>query len=73
MECNDNDKTWQVTDAHIATRVGMREQARSSSDWAAADAVRDELKGLGVTVDDKTKLWTCEDGRSGAVPMWERQ
>jgi cysteinyl-tRNA synthetase len=36
----------------IEARVAQREQARKRRDWAEADKLRDELRELGVTVED---------------------
>jgi len=37
-------------------------------DYATADRVRDELRDrFGVTVDDKSRSWRTEDGRSGGT------
>ncbi|MFG2500666.1 cysteine--tRNA ligase [Streptomyces sp. NPDC048441] len=42
----------EVLDSLVATLVAQREQARADRDWAAADAVRDSLRGAGITVED---------------------
>jgi cysteinyl-tRNA synthetase len=47
-----------------------REQARLNKDFASADAIRDRLTSIGVTVFDKTRSWKCNDGRSGRIPSW---
>ena len=47
-------------DSHLRTVIGalvslaleQREAARARKDWAAADAVRDQLKRAGVVVED---------------------
>ncbi|GGK29293.1 cysteine--tRNA ligase [Pilimelia terevasa] len=41
-----------VVDALVALALEQRAQARSRKDWAAADAVRDQLKQAGVVVED---------------------
>ncbi|MDG4773326.1 cysteine--tRNA ligase [Solwaraspora sp. WMMD792] len=41
-----------AVDALIALALDQRAQARARRDWAAADAVRDQLKQAGVTVED---------------------
>ncbi|MEM8572203.1 MAG: cysteine--tRNA ligase [Pseudomonadota bacterium] len=38
--------------ARIETLVAQRARARTERDWARADAIRDELASLGVTVED---------------------
>ncbi|SCL40182.1 cysteinyl-tRNA synthetase [Micromonospora pallida] len=49
-----------VVDALIALALEQRAQARSRKDWAAADAVRDQLKQAGVVVEDTPQgpRWT---------------
>jgi cysteinyl-tRNA synthetase len=41
-----------VVDALVALALEQRAQARARKDWAAADAVRDQLKQAGVQVED---------------------
>jgi cysteinyl-tRNA synthetase len=41
-----------VIDALVGLALEQREAARARKDWAAADAVRDQLKGAGVVVED---------------------
>jgi cysteinyl-tRNA synthetase len=41
-----------VVDALVALALEQRAQARARKDWAAADAVRDQLKNAGVQVED---------------------
>lgn len=45
-----------------------REKARCGSNFAEADRVRDELRAMGVVIDDKNKTWSSHDGRSGSRP-----
>lgn len=33
--------------------------------------IRQELKALGVEIQDKTKVWRASDGRQGPVPAWD--
>ncbi|MGW0431964.1 cysteine--tRNA ligase [Micromonospora sp. NPDC003197] len=49
-----------VVDALIALALEQRTQARARKDWAAADAVRDQLKQAGVVVEDTPQgpRWT---------------
>ena len=49
-----------VVDSLIALALEQRAQARSRKDWAAADAVRDQLKQAGVVVEDTPQgpRWT---------------
>jgi cysteinyl-tRNA synthetase len=41
-----------VVDALVALALEQRAQARARKDWAAADAVRDQLKNAGIGVED---------------------
>jgi cysteinyl-tRNA synthetase len=41
-----------VVDALVALALEQRAQARARKDWAAADAVRDQLKQAGIVVED---------------------
>ncbi|MGC5664963.1 CysS/YqeB C-terminal domain-containing protein, partial [Micromonospora sp. WMMD723] len=49
-----------VVDSLVALALEQRAQARSRKDWAAADAVRDQLKQSGVVVEDTPQgpRWT---------------
>lgn len=58
------------TDLEISTLVVQRERARQSSDFATGDMIRDELKAVGVEINDRDKTWRCTDGRQGPVPSW---
>jgi cysteinyl-tRNA synthetase len=42
----------QITDALVALALEQRQAARARKDFAAADAIRDQLKALGVQVED---------------------
>jgi cysteinyl-tRNA synthetase len=54
-----------VVDALVALALEQRQQARGRKDWAAADAVRDQLKSAGVVVEDTPHgpRWTIGDDR----------
>ncbi len=41
-----------VVDGLVAHLLGQRTAARAAKDWAAADAIRDTLAALGLTIDD---------------------
>ena len=41
-----------VVDALVALALEQRAAARARKDWAAADAVRDQLKQAGIVVED---------------------
>ena len=49
-----------VVDSLVALALEQRAQARGRKDWAAADAVRDQLKQAGVVVEDTPQgpRWT---------------
>ncbi|MER7006704.1 cysteine--tRNA ligase [Dactylosporangium sp. NPDC000555] len=51
-----------VVDSLVALALEQRAAARTRKDWAAADAVRDQLKQAGVVVEDTTAgpRWTLE-------------
>jgi cysteinyl-tRNA synthetase len=53
-----------VVDSLVALALEQRAAARARKDWAAADAVRDQLKQAGVTVEDTPSgpRWTLSDG-----------
>ncbi len=45
-----------LTDDAVEQRVGRRQEAKSARDFAAADAIRSELKAAGVEVMDGDPL-----------------
>ncbi len=47
----------------VSERIGARQEAREAKDWAAADAVRDELLAQGVVLMDRADGtdWTLDD------------
>jgi cysteinyl-tRNA synthetase len=54
------DRLRGVVDALVSLALEQREAARARKDWAAADAVRDQLKRAGVVVEDTPQgpRWT---------------
>lgn len=54
----------------IMRLIVAREQARLAKDWLNADDIRSQLTAMGVTVFDKTKTWSCIDGRKGNTPTF---
>jgi cysteinyl-tRNA synthetase len=44
--------TAKALDALVTARLAARQKARKERDFATADAIRDELAGLGITVED---------------------
>ncbi|HEX6500706.1 MAG TPA: cysteine--tRNA ligase [Micromonosporaceae bacterium] len=53
-----------TVDALVTLALEQRAQARARKDWAAADAVRDQLKQAGVVVEDTPHgpRWTIDTG-----------
>ena len=47
-----DDQLARVTDGLVALALGQRQAARARKDYAAADAIRDQLAALGVQVED---------------------
>jgi len=58
-------------DAEIDWLVGLREKFRASKDFNSSDTLRNAMRGtLGIQFDEKDKTWKANDGRTGAIPMW---
>lgn len=55
------------SEGHIKYLVQQREQARGAKDWAQSDKIRDELRALGVEINDKDKLWRSKSGAAGII------
>jgi len=53
--------------AHIKELVQTREQARAAKDFAKSDQIRDELKSMGIELQDKDKMWKSKDGKAGII------
>ena len=53
----------EVVDSLVALALEQRAAARTRKDWAASDAVRDQLKAAGITVEDTPTgpRWTVEN------------
>ncbi len=45
-------ETQEALDALVADRLEARQAARAARDFAAADAIRDQLAGVGISIDD---------------------
>ena len=56
----------ETVNALVALALQQRTAARERKDWAAADAVRDQLKQAGVAVEDTPHgpRWTVGSGSS---------
>jgi cysteinyl-tRNA synthetase len=54
-----------TVDALVALALDQRAQARTRKDWAAADAVRDQLREAGILVEDTPHgpRWSVNDAR----------
>jgi len=59
------DNLKSTVDGLVALALQQREAARQRKDWAAADAIRDQLGQAGVTVEDTPHgpRWSVADGR----------
>lgn len=57
-----DDNAYETLDALIGQRIKARNDAKSAKDFATADAIRDELKAIGVVLEDGTSgvRWTLE-------------
>lgn len=71
---NPFDAQWQtdsadssVIDALMGTVIAQRQAARERKDYAAADAIRDELAALGITLEDTPRgvRWTLGGAHGG--------
>ena len=49
----------------VRERLGARAAARSARDWPSSDAIRDELKAAGITIEDTATgaRWSLTRGR----------
>jgi len=58
-----------VVDALVAVTLEQRQAARARKDYAAADAIRDQLAALGILIEDTPTgpRWSLA-GRAGAEP-----
>jgi cysteinyl-tRNA synthetase len=58
------DRLHGVVDALVRVTLDARQAARARKDFAAADAIRDQLKAAGVVVEDTAAgpRWTLADG-----------
>jgi hypothetical protein len=57
-----------MSERDILSAVEARNNAKMSRDFDEADRLRDQLRAAGITVDDKARMWTAADGRSGDIP-----
>jgi cysteinyl-tRNA synthetase len=61
----DDERLRAAVDALVAGLLESRAQARADKDWAAADAIRDQLKNAGIVVDDTAggSTWSLDAGK----------
>eukprot|EP00928_Gymnodinium_smaydae_P032999 TRINITY_DN23756_c0_g3_i1.p1 TRINITY_DN23756_c0_g3~~TRINITY_DN23756_c0_g3_i1.p1 ORF type:complete len:991 (+),score=166.49 TRINITY_DN23756_c0_g3_i1:95-3067(+) len=55
--------------AQVQKRALEREEARRANDYKTADAIRDELRGMGVELVDKTHTFILADGTQGSYDL----
>jgi cysteinyl-tRNA synthetase len=60
--CREEQAKSAVDTAWVESRIAERERARREKKWAEADAIRDELQGQGVTLEDTAEgtAWHLE-------------
>ncbi len=61
----EDEKLRTAVDQLVAGLLASRAQARADQDWAAADAIRDQLKVAGIVVDDTAggSRWSLDSGK----------
>jgi len=61
----DDDRLRAAVDHLVSGLLESRAQARAAKDWAAADAIRDQLKNAGIVVDDTSggSTWSLDAGK----------
>eukprot|EP00411_Alexandrium_monilatum_P014398 CAMPEP_0175272072 /NCGR_PEP_ID=MMETSP0093-20121207/46238_1 /TAXON_ID=311494 /ORGANISM="Alexandrium monilatum, Strain CCMP3105" /LENGTH=452 /DNA_ID=CAMNT_0016566853 /DNA_START=1 /DNA_END=1359 /DNA_ORIENTATION=+ len=55
------------SESEILRLVAQRESMRQARRFAESDAIREELRSMGVELYDKEKEWRCRDGRRGML------
>merc|ERR1740121_2989750 len=53
--------------AQVKELVNAREQARATKDFATSDQIRDQLKSMGVDLNDREKMWRAQSGQVGVI------
>ena len=53
------------SDQELQQMLEKREEFRRARDYDQADAIRDQMRARGVRLDDRSKTWQSDDGRSG--------
>jgi cysteinyl-tRNA synthetase len=61
----DDDRLRAAVDHLVSGLLEARASAREAKDWATADAIRDQLKGAGIVVDDTNggSRWSLDPGK----------
>jgi cysteinyl-tRNA synthetase len=61
----DDERLRAAVDQLVAGLLESRARARAGKDWAAADAIRDQLKNAGIVVDDTSggSTWSLDAGK----------
>jgi cysteinyl-tRNA synthetase len=61
----DDERLRNAVDHLVVGLLAARAEARASKDWAAADAIRDQLKVAGIVVDDTSggSRWSLDSGK----------
>jgi cysteinyl-tRNA synthetase len=62
-ETGRGDDLTRAVDGLVALALEQRAAARARKDWPAADAIRDQLRAAGITVEDTPAgpRWTLEN------------
>jgi hypothetical protein len=68
--CNRNMGVEDNRQGEITSLVFAREAARYQRRFTQADELKQQLKKLGVRLDDKEKMWHSNDGTSGFIPPY---
>lgn len=55
-----------LADHEIQARVQEREEARRAKEWERSNVLRDELRRIGVELNDKESVWRTLQGRQGS-------
>jgi cysteinyl-tRNA synthetase len=57
-----DDSLTEIADALVQARIAARTTAKAEKDFATADAIRDELKNIGVVLEDSADgvRWNVE-------------
>merc|ERR1740121_2697319 len=53
--------------AQVKELVNARERARATKDFATSDQIRDQLKSMGVDLNDREKMWRAQTGQQGVI------